>query len=344
VSKIPDSIRYSEKRRLVKYDLYIDLFKQFDLKVVDVVPVRDVFIFFTDKEKKILKKVDYSPESLRFINAGINYIKHSFNRVMNFTRTKDGELYTLWRGEMYCVLDLIEGRECEFYNPLDVNIAAEGLAQLHNAGEGFRHDTKDRNLVGTAVSSFQRKLDEMKFFKSLAELHEIKTDFDRIFLDNVDYNIEQMKKSIDNLKASTYLRLCSEEDKITLCHHDLAHHNIIINNEEAYFVDFDYAVIDLKVHDLCNFINKAIKNYAYDINRANEILTHYCKYNSLDKREKEVLLILLGFPEDFYSISKDYYSRRKDWDEEAFVDRIIKKTQYKEDREEFLENFLTKTA
>jgi CotS family spore coat protein len=344
VSKIPESIRYSEKRRLVKYDLYVDLFKLFDLKVVDVVPVRDVFIIFTDKEKKILKKVDYSPEDLKFIYAGISYIKRSFDRVMSFTRTKGGELFTLWKGDMYCVLDLIEGRECEFSNPLDVNIAAEGLAQLHNAGEGFRYDTKDKNLVGTAVYSFQRKLQEMKFFKSLAELHDIKSDFDSVFLQNVDYHIEQIEKSINSLRASSYLKLCSEEDKITLCHHDLAHHNIIINNEEAYFVDFDYAVIDLKVHDLCNFINEAIKNYAYDIVRANEILIHYCKFNSLDRREREVLSALMSFPEDFYSISKDYYSRRKDWDEEVFLDRLKRKVEYKEDREEFLQNFFTKTA
>jgi len=48
----------------------------------------------------------------------------------------------------------------------------------------------------------------------------------------------------------------------------------------------------------------------------------------------------LRFPEDFYSISKDYYSRRKDWDEEVFLDRIIKKVEFKDDREEFLENSL----
>ena len=48
---------------------------------------------------------------------------------------------------------------------------------------------------------------------------------------------------------------------------------------------------------------------------------------------------MLTFPEDFYTISKDYYTRRKDWDESVFLDRLKRKSNYKEDRQEFLEKF-----
>jgi CotS family spore coat protein len=338
VSEIAD-IRYSEKRYLSKFDLYVDLFDRFDLRVTDLVPVRSVFILFTDKGKKILKKVDYSIDDLKFIYSAIKYIKNDFPRVMDFVKTRDGEIYTVWKGELYCILDVIEGRECEFSNPIDIEIAAKGIAELHLASEGFRWDLKDKVTLGRTIDIFERKLEEIKFFKSLANFHEIKHDFDRIFLENVDYYLKEIKDSIEILKASSYLKLCSEEDKIILCHHDLAHHNILINNEEAYFIDFDYSIIDLKVHDLCNFINKAIKNFAFDIEKANAILNTYCTYNTLDDREKEVLYGMLKFPEDFYSISKDYYSKRKDWEEEVFVDRLIKKVEFKEDRDDFLTDF-----
>ena len=344
VSKIPDNSRYSEKKYLSRYDLFVDLFDKFDLKVVDVVPLRSVFILFTNKGKKILKKVETSKDNLDFIYSSINYIKRSFPRVMDFVKTKDGEIYTTWRKEIYCVLDLIEGRECEFSNPVDLSIAARGVAQLHSAGEGFRTEMKERNQIGRTVQNFERALNEMIFFKNLANLHEIKDDFDTIYLDNVDYYTEQIQRSITDLKASSYLKLCGEEDKTTICHHDLAHHNILINEDLAYFIDFDYAVVDLKVQDLSNFINKAIKNYAFDIDRANSIIEDYCTCNSLDRREKEVLAALLRFPEDFYSISKDYYSRRKDWEEEVFIDRLSKKVDYKQDREEFLESFAQKMS
>lgn len=338
MSKIAD-VRYSEKKHLARFDLYVDLFDRFNLKVTDLVPVRSIFILFTDKGKKILKKLDYSADDLNFVYSGIKYIRGSFDRVMDFAKTKNGDVYTVWAGNLYCILDMVEGRECEFSNPIDVQIAARGIAELHAASEGFKSDMKDKNLLGRTIDIFGRKLEEMKFFRRLANFHDIKSEFDSIFLKNVDYYINEIEESVESMKASSYLKLCSEEDKVVLCHHDLAHHNILINEEKAYFVDFDYAVIDLKVHDLCNFINKAIKNSAYDINRANMIIENYCTCNSLDKRELEVLYALLKFPEDFYSISKDYYSRRKDWEEEVFLDRLIKKTEFREDREEFLEQF-----
>jgi CotS family spore coat protein len=180
----------------------------------------------------------------------------------------------------------------------------------------------------------------MEFFKNIASIHENRAEFDEIFLKNVNYYVEQIKKSIDMLQKSYYYKLCSEEDKIVVCHHDLAYHNILINNDSAYFVDFDYAIIDLKVHDLCNFISKVEKNFAFDIEKSNTILENYCIKNTLNKRELEVLYAMLIFPEDFYSISKDYYTKRKDWEEEIFLDRLKRKVAYKEDREEFLNTFI----
>lgn len=338
MSKIAD-LRYSEKRHLSRFDLYVDLFDRFNLKVTDVIPVRSIFILVTDKGKKILKKLNYSVEDLNFIYSGIKYIRNSFDRIMDFTKTKDGEIYILWNGEIYCILDLVEGRECEFSNPIDVQIAAQGLGKLHAASEGFKSDMKDKNMLGRTIDIFERKLEELRFFRRLANFHEIKSEFDNIFLKNADYYMKEIEGSIAALRESSYLKLCSEEDKVVLCHHDLAHHNILINEELAYFVDFDYSIIDLKVHDLCNFINKAIKNSAFDINRANMIIENYCTCNSLDKRELEVLYALMKFPEDFYSISKDYYSRRKDWEEEIFLDRLVKRIEFKEDREEFLDQY-----
>jgi CotS family spore coat protein len=170
-------------------------------------------------------------------------------------------------------------------------------------------------------------------------MHNTKNQFDTIFLSNVDYYIDEIKKSIDILEKSPYYKICSEEDKIVLCHHDLAHHNIIIKDNEAYFIDFDYSIIDIKVHDLCNFINKVIKNFAFDEEKAEQIINCYSSVNNIDSRELKVLYGMLTFPDDFYSISKDYYTRLKQWDKEVFIGRLIKKCEYKEFRKEFLKSF-----
>jgi CotS family spore coat protein len=331
--------RYRDKKYLSKYDLSVELFNRFNLKVNDVYPIRNVFILSTDKGDKVLKKIDYSLEDLGFISSAVKFIKHNFERVLDFVESKDGGVYAEWEKDIYCVMNLVPGRECDFSNPIDLSIASKGLGELHKASKGFTTNSCRKYIAGKTVDIYKRRMEEMELFKSIAEMHEFKTDFDEVFLYNLELHLKDIKKSIDILENSYMTDLCNEQDKIALCHNDLAYHNILINNEEAYFIDFDYAIVNLKVHDLANFINKAIKNVAFDIDKAEAILKDYCKVNPLDERELRVLYGMLYFPEDFYSISKDYYTKRKDWEEEVFFDRLVKKVSFKEDRAEFLEEF-----
>jgi|GEM_PF-193680 len=342
-------IRYKDKAYLSKYDLDVNLFSEFDLMVYDVIPVRKVFILNTDKGDKVLKKVNYSINQLEFINYGLEYIKNNkFNRIIKFEKTKSKLIYVPWKEDIYCIMDLVEGRECEYSNPVDVMLTSRAIAELHRASEGLVYqDTfkrllagnEQRYLCGKIIENYNKKLRELMFFKNIATINENKNEFDYIFLDRVQYYEENIKQSIDILQASEYYNLCNEKDKVVFCHHDLAHHNILINNEKVYFLDFDYAVIDLKVHDICNFTNKAIKDFCYDIEKCHSIINEYISVNPLDNRELKVLYGMLSFPEDFYSISRDYYTRKKQWSEEIFLSRLKKKVEYKKDREEFLEAF-----
>ncbi|WP_298836317.1 CotS family spore coat protein [Clostridium sp.] len=342
-------VRYKDKAYLSKYDLDVNLFSKFDLLVYDVIPVRKVFILDTNKGDKVLKKVNYSKDQLEFVNYGIEYIRNNyFDRIIKFEKTKSGLIYVPWRDDVYCIMNLVEGRECEYSNPVDINLTSRAIAELHKASQGlidkeeFKRllaKNEQRYLSGKIIQNYKNKLDELMFFKSIANLNENKNEFDDIFLENVEYYAENIKKSINILNESSYFELCGEKEKIVFCHHDLAHHNILINKEEVYFLDFDYAVVDLRVHDVCNFINKAIKNFCYDIDKCSDILQGYTEVNPLDDRELNVLYGMLSFPEDFYSISKDYYTRKKQWSEEIFLSRLKKKVEYKKDREKFLEDF-----
>jgi CotS family spore coat protein len=341
--------RYKDKTYLGKYDLDVNLFSEFDLVVSDVIPVRKVFILNTNKGDKVLKKVSYSTSQLEFINYGIEYIKNNnFNRIIEFEKTKNNLIYVPWKDDIYCIMNLVEGRECEYSNPVDVMLTSKALGELHKASKGLIYEegfqrllakNEKRNLCGRLIENFNKRLKELMFFKSIAALYENKNEFDYIFLEHEKYYEENILKSIKILEQSEYCNLCKEEEKNVLCHHDLAHHNILINKEEVYFLDFDYAVVDLRVHDICNFINKAIKNFAYDIEKCHSILNEYTKVNPLDQRELKVLYGMLSFPEDFYSISRDYYTRKKQWSEELFLNRLKKKVEYRQDREEFLEIF-----
>jgi CotS family spore coat protein len=324
---------------LLDYDLSTDLFDLFSLTVNDLTTVRGVYLLNTDKGDKILKKLDYSLDRFNFICDGIKYIKNKFDRVMDFEKAKNGEQYVRWKGSIYCIMPLVKGRECDFNNPIDLSIASEGLGELHLASEGLKSNLNGKYLNGKLINVFNRRIDEILFFKEIANFHEHKTEFDNLYLEKYEGYLEDIKKSIDILQNSKYYKLCSEEDKVVLCHHDLAHHNIIINQEKAYFIDFDYCIIDLKIHDLCNLINKISRNFAYDMEKTDLVISSYLKTNSLDKRELQVLYGMLNFPESFYTICRDYYTRKKDWEEDVFYNKFRNKIECNEFRNEFLNEF-----
>jgi CotS family spore coat protein len=330
---------YDEKLYLCGYALDIELFHKFNVEIYDIYPLRGVFFVSTNKGNKILKKIDYIMEELKFIYDGLEYIKKKFNRVMNFYKNEDGEIFIPFKGQVYYLIDLVEGMECDFNNPIDISIAAKGLAEMHLASEGFRYKLLNKDNSGKLIDNFKRRIDEMEFFRRIAEMHENKNEFDNNFLSHIDFYIEEIKRSIDILENSCYYKICSEEDKRALCHHDLAYHNIIIKDNKAYFIDFDYIMIDLKVHDLANFILKVIKNFAFDVEKAKTVLNEYMSINPIEDRELKVLYGMLSFPEDIYSISRDYYGRRKNWSDEVFIDRLNKKIDQEEFRQEFLNEF-----
>ena len=52
-----NKFRYIDKKILCSYDLSEEFFKELGVEVYDIIPLRKVFVIFTDKGKKILKKI-----------------------------------------------------------------------------------------------------------------------------------------------------------------------------------------------------------------------------------------------------------------------------------------------
>lgn len=329
--------RFRDKVYLSNYMLDTGLFDKFDFLVEDATPIRSVFILKTNDGLKILKKIDYSKDELLFIYESLNHIRKNYPYVVNFKKSIDGSPFVEYQGGTYVVLDLIEGRECVFENPVDLLGASRALSKLHNASSGIQVKNIRNNLfvMGDKIT---KKIKELEMCKEFATLHVNKSDFDRLFLEYVDYYIEEAKESLKILEVSEYKILC--ETDYVLCHHDLAHHNILVDNEDNYyFVDFDYCMIDLPYHDLCNLITKAIKHNMWNSDMVDLIINGYSENRSITTRELNILYAYLMFPQDFYDIAISYYMKTRGWDEDEFFEKLKRKAEYKDDRKRFLEDF-----
>lgn len=330
--------RYRDKTYLAGYILDTKLFDKFDFLVEDAAPIRSAYILTTNCGFKILKKIDYGLDELMFIYSALKVIREKYPYVISFRQSADNMPYVRIGEDIYTVLDMIEGRDCVFENPLDLSAASAALAKLHEAGKSINTENQSRNNIYKMPERYNRKIAEMKKFKEIALMHKNKSDFDVLYIKYCDYYIECAQKALCELEASPYLKLCGEHH--TLCHHDLAHHNILIDdNSNVHFIDFDYALVDCPYHDISNLITKAIKHNEWAVDTAQIVVDAYSSVRELDNSEMKVLYSYLLFPQDFYDISTFYYQRSRDWDEDEFVDKLIRKSEYKQSREKFLEDF-----
>jgi CotS family spore coat protein len=337
-----DLSRYRDKAYLITYELTTDIFDAFDLKVDDIVPIRSVYMLYTDKGIKILKKVSYGPGELEFINSVINHVRgKGYDHIVSFMNTADGRYFIDRYDGIYVVLNLVEGREADYKNPIDVALVSKALCSFHKSTSGMGNIIDKRNNLYKWIPLFCKKCSDLLKFKEVAELHEIKSDFDSIYLEYVDLYYSEARRAVELLESSDYARLCDKaEREKNICHHDLAYHNIIIDSENnVFFVDFDYIIQDLRIHDIANFMVKAIKYCNWDADKARSIIENYSSMDELKGDELKVLYGFLTFPQDFYEISRCYYMKSKNWDEEDFLSKLKVKAGYYEDRKVFLDAF-----
>lgn len=336
-------IKYSEREYLCDYDLSLEFFNAAGISVNDIVPLRKVFVLSTDKGNKILKKVNYDIERLEFISESLDYVKKSYKNVIGYNKLKNGLNYIKWKDDIYIVMDILDGREASFSNPVEIELCSKNVALMHNASKGiltYLNNKYNKNFIG---QSFKIKLNnsirELKYIKSVAMQYQYKNEFDRLFLDNVDMYIEDIESVQKELDKSEYDNLRSNPDNITICHNDLAYHNFLIKNTEVNIIDFDYMTLDLRVFDIAEFLHKSIKNAAFDINKMKMILDSYEKVSPLTKEEKELMFIILKFPTDFYTITRDYYFKRKKWSYDVYLNRFTNKMNSELFRREFINKY-----
>lgn len=338
--------RYSEKKYLCEYDLSLDFFNEIGIKVNDIVPLRKVFVIYTDEGNKILKKVNCSEERIKLINDSLDYVKKGYENIITYKKFKDDLCYKSWGNNIYVIMNILDGREASFTNPIEINFCAENIALMHKASKGLRDYLKDKYnkdfLDISLKDKIKKSYSELIWMKDLVRNYKYKNEFDELFINNVDKYILEIKQVGDELEKSKYEDLRSNDEVISICHNDLAYHNFLTRNTEVSIIDFDYMTLDLRIMDIADFIVKCIKNSGFDINKMLTCIDGYEKISNLKKEEKELLYILIKFPKDFYSITRDYYYKRKKWDYDIYLNRFETKLNNEDFRYEFLKAYKNK--
>ncbi len=313
----------------------------YGLEVKNIVPYKDTYMVQTDKGRKILKKMLFSPERILFIHGAKEHLaKNGFVNVDRYMMTLKGEPSFILDNASYVMYDLLEGRECNFDNDAEAYKTAVLLSSMHSASKGYKppDGSKVQDELGMLPVYFNKRLEDIKKLRKIAKKG--KSRFDHMFLENADYFINLGEQAAAELEKSNYSGLISEaREEGSFCHHDFTHHNIICAESGFSVVNFDYCCFELKIYDLANLIRRKMRKCNWDMDKAVMIFEGYNSVEELSKDEIAVMKLILQFPQKFWRVVNRYYNSRRSWSERSFIVKLQEVIDEVEGHRKFIDSY-----
>ena len=290
-----------------------------------------------------LKVIKYDFRHFSFILGAVKHlIDKGFQEIPKIIITKTGKEYINILGNFAYLMEWVNARECNYDNPIDIVTATRKLAELHLKSYNFTITDMMKPRVGWLkwIENFNIRIDEIKDFKNRIENKGKLTTFDELYLDVMESEIQRGQKSIEDIKKSDYdKKMKSEMEHNSFCHHDYAHHNVLIGSDERVFViDFDYCILDSHLHDLASLLIRCMKNGKWEMNTAKYILEAYGEINEIERGDIPIIAAFIEFPQGYWQTGIQYYWENQPWGEEFFNKRLQKILEDRQERQEFIEN------
>ena len=237
----------------------------------------------------------------------------------------------------------IPSRVSNFNNPVELQAIAIKLAELHKCSKGFNLNREMRPRIGwySWVNVFNTRCNEILDFRKRIYQKAYKSDFDRIYLEHIDNEIDRGQRAVKGLERNGYFVLMDREvKKRGFCHHDFAHHNILIDKDyQINIIDFDYCILDTHIHDLSSLLIRVMKDGKWNNKTGDLIINNYREVLEVTDDELKIMKYFIMFPQSFWQIGLQYYWEQQPWNEEVFINKIIRYLEDVEYREIFLDEY-----
>lgn len=318
----------------------------YELEVLSIEKVKNTYKVNAKEGMYCLKVIKYQFSHFYFILSAILHLqKRGFNKIPTILKTKSLEYYIELLGRYAYLTEWIPSRESNYDNPIELDMAVQKLGELHECSKGFTINDSMKPRIGwfSWIKVFETRRDEILDFKHRISQKAYKSEFDNIYLKNMEDEIKRAERSIEGLYKSNYFETMEKEMfKRGFCHHDYANHNVLIdNNGEINIIDFDYCILDTHIHDLSSLITRAMKNGKWNEEKAERIIQNYCKSSSLRDDELPLMKEFIRFPQGFWQLGIQMYWEQQPWEDRFFMQRLNKYLEDREEREEFVERFFS---
>lgn len=251
---------------------------------------KNAWYVVADKGTFFLKKSQIPSTKLSMLQELLTKIrKAGVTEILPFVHTKKGKaLVTHTTGRWYATPWKQASQE-----QVDPLVAVRSLARLHRAAEPLvqPYNSLHQRVDQSMIDQWRKKQKMNAQLNQQILEKEFPSPFDKSFA--AYYNVLDQSLNFAIRGMEKFVRLeKGKPTRYTLCHNRIHESNLIGQDDEFYWVDFDHAVIDSPVRDLAMFIRR----YAH-LAEPEELLTSYQEEFPLKPKEKRLLALYLAYPE-----------------------------------------------
>lgn len=314
------------------------------IKVIDVEKVKNTFKIKSDDGDYCIKIIKYEFAHFNFILSAIKHLqKRGFEKIPEIIKTKDNTDFIKISNNYAYLTRWIPSRLSNYDDINELARVTEKLGEFHRCSEGFVLNKYMNPRIGwfSWINVFETRCNEILDFKNRINQKVYKSQVDEIYLSAIDAELYRGKRAIEDLKSEKYMNIMEKQVmKRGFCHHDFAHHNILIDtNEEINIIDFDYCILDSNLHDLSSLMIRTMKGGNWNSDTANLILNNYSKSNNIYDEELNLMKSFIRFPQEFWQRGLQCYWEQQPWGDEFLGNKILKYLDDVDKREAFLEEF-----
>lgn len=287
-----------------------------NIKFKDTEKQRAVYKIDFNNKSYCLKKVYYEEEELLYVYSAMEWCYKNDITVPKLLKTKNNNRFVRYNNMLFILTPWLKGEKCEFDSLNHVLLSAKTLGKLHIASKNF--SPIEGSLLKKGLEDYSETISKHfnDLLKNIEDATKHNDRFSKIFLNNIDENIELAKISFDISSSINKSKLSS-----SLCHGDYVNKNILIDGNEISIIDFDKCKTDYCSKDLSYFLRRLLKreNTRWNVDLTFKILDEYMKYNKLSSDDLKYILAYIAFPQKFWKLSKDYYKNIRKCNKNLFI-------------------------
>ena len=311
--------------------------EQYDFTVKNRYRTRGAFLLETNKGPKLLREqAEYHRHFALENQIKQHLFEYGMTRLDQVYPNKEGKEVTEFpEGQRYVVYNWFYGEECDAFRQGSLMLAGENLGRLHKGLSSF--SAEDEQEGESLRDILAKRTRELKRIYGYMRNKKRKNEFEilamRCFSEFYKESLVAMER------MDQWEKEYGEPVGRVMCHGDYNYHNLIYTSQGVATTAFEKARVGHFMEDLYYFLRKTMEKNNWDNNKGNSFLEGYQKERVICDEEKELLYILLLFPDKYWKLMNHYQNRKKAWVSRRNLEKLISIREQQDAKRKYLQLF-----